>query len=71
MKEGTARIGDGRTDGRTDTHDRTGSECFPSRWPEINKTLIISEFIVLGHHGAFFLNYVDVKIKNTGNKVVD
>ena len=37
MKESTARIGDGRTDGRTDTHDRTGSECFPSRWPEINK----------------------------------
>ena len=22
---------------RTDGHDRTGSECFPSRWPEINK----------------------------------
>ena len=36
MKESTARIGDGRTDGRTDTHDRTESECFPSRWPEIN-----------------------------------
>ena len=35
MKESTARIGDGRTD----THDRTGSECFPSRWPEINNPL--------------------------------
>ena len=40
MKESTATIGDGRTDGRTDGHDRTGSECFPSRWPEINKTRI-------------------------------
>ena len=27
MKESTARIGDG--------HDRTVSECFPCRWPEI------------------------------------
>ena len=27
------RIGDGRTDG----HDRTVSECFPCRWPEIKK----------------------------------
>ena len=42
MKESTVRIGDGRTDGRTDTHDRTGSECFPSRWPEINKLIINS-----------------------------
>ena len=29
MKESTARIGDG--------YDRTVSECFPCRWPEINK----------------------------------
>ena len=34
MKESTATIGDGRTDGHD---DRTGSECFPCRWPEINK----------------------------------
>ena len=28
------------TDGRTDGHDdRTGSECFPCRWPEINKEI--------------------------------
>ena len=32
MKESTATIGDGRTDGHD---DRTGSECFPCRWPEI------------------------------------
>ena len=31
MKESTARIGD--------THDRTGSERFPSRWPEIKNRL--------------------------------
>ena len=34
MKESTATIGDGRTDGHD---DRTGSECFPCRWPEINQ----------------------------------
>ena len=32
MKESTATIGDGHHH-----HDRTGSECFPCRWPEINK----------------------------------
>ena len=36
MKESTATIGDGRTDGHD---DRTGSECFPCRWPEINNYL--------------------------------
>ena len=35
MKESTATIGDGRTDGHD---DRTGSEYFPCRWPEINNT---------------------------------
>ena len=30
MKESTARIGD------THDNDRTVSECFPCRWPEIN-----------------------------------
>ena len=30
MKENIARIGDGHHD------DRTVSECFPCRWPEIN-----------------------------------
>ena len=30
MKESTATIGDGHHH-----HDRTGSECFPCRWPEI------------------------------------
>ena len=39
MKESTARIGDGRTDGRTDGHDRTVSECFPCRWPEIKNNI--------------------------------
>ena len=34
MKESTATIGDGRTDGHD---DRTGSECFPCRWPEIKE----------------------------------
>ena len=29
--QGVARIGDGHHH-----HDRTGSECFPCRWPEIN-----------------------------------
>ena len=39
MKESTARIGDGRTD----THDRTGSEYFPSRWPEINNIEFLNQ----------------------------
>ena len=43
MKESTATIGDGRTDG----HDRTGSECFPSRWPEINYKSYEKSFISL------------------------
>ena len=32
MKESTARIGDTP---HSLTHDRTVSECFPCRWPEI------------------------------------
>ena len=37
MKESTARIGDGHHH----HDDRTGSECFPCRWPEINKRMSI------------------------------
>ena len=38
---GVARIGDTH-------HDRTVSECFPCRWPEIkykNKTVVIKELL--------------------------
>ena len=47
MKESTARIGDTHSL----THDRTGSECFPSRWPEINngKESVIETCIYLSH----------------------
>ena len=35
MKESTARIGDTHSL----THDRTVSECFPCRWPEMNNNI--------------------------------
>ena len=44
MKESTARIGDGHDD------DRTVSECFPCRWPEINKISKILKVIYIYTH---------------------
>ena len=58
MKESTARIGDTHSL----THDRTVSECFPCRWPEINKYMhtiifVLSYFFVSRAGGERHLNF--------------